>query len=128
MANMNLLVALNTYSDKNASNHPSLQNFKWDRDVVGFQATNPASLSLTIPASGSVTVFTSAAKKFIYIESSDDANLTINGAAAPILIKPFVINTLKNPSMFMLKADMASLVIANPSTTAAITVFVVHSE
>lgn len=127
MANMNLLVALNTYSDANASNNPNLSNFKWSRDIVGFPVSNPVSQVLTLAPGASVTIFTSAAKKFVYVESDFDVNLAINGGSA-LTLKPYVINTSKVPGTFMLKSAFTALVITNPSGTDTANVFVAHAE
>lgn len=48
MSKLNLQFFLNTYSDTNASNAPSLQNFKWTRNINGLAASNPESLGFTL--------------------------------------------------------------------------------
>jgi hypothetical protein len=126
MAFMNLLVFLSSYSDPKGSNSPALSNFKWSREIDGLQVSNPSSQVLTIPANGSATVFTGAQKKFLYVESDLQANLTVNGSA--ISIKPYVINTSTKPGHFLMGGDVNSLVIANPSTTDSITVFIASAE
>lgn len=122
MAVLNLLIFLNAYSDKKPSNSPRLQNVKWSRDLTGLTVSNPGSQEYTLEASGSVTV---SGKKFVYVESAQEVELTINGGD-PIVLKPFVIGTTKHPGVFMLHADIASLVITNPSATEEAEV-IVHS-
>jgi hypothetical protein len=118
MANMNLLVLLSTYSDKKASNSPSLSNFKWSRDIPGISADNPSSQNHTMAAAAVLSVFTGASKKLLYIESDQEVELTINGGD-PITLKPVVINTSKYPGMLLLSADIASLSIENVSAEEA---------
>ena len=48
MPNFNFLVFLNSYSDSNSSNNPSLNNFKWDREVDGLSANNPHSSAFSL--------------------------------------------------------------------------------
>lgn len=48
MPNLNLLVFLNSYSDPNSSNNPSLSNFKWDREINGLSVENPQSLAFSL--------------------------------------------------------------------------------
>jgi hypothetical protein len=122
MATMNLLVFLNAYSDKKPSNSPRLSNIKWSRDLTGLSVSNPSSQEYTLAASGAATL---SNKKFVYIESSEELELTINGGD-PITIKPFVVNTTTFPGVFMLHAEITSLVITNPSSTEEASV-IVHS-
>lgn len=122
MATLNLLVFLNAYSDKKPSNSPRLSNIKWSRDLTGLTVANPGSQEYTIAAEGDVTL---TGKKFVYIESASEVELTINGGD-PITLKPFVVNTTVFPGVFMLHADISSLVITNPSTEDEVEV-IVHS-
>ena len=48
MPNLNFLVFLNSYSDPNSSNDPSLNNFKWDREINGLPVSNPLSQAFTL--------------------------------------------------------------------------------
>lgn len=127
MAIFNFFLQLNTYSDSKANNAPNLSNFKWVRDISGVSVSNPSSQTFTIPASTSLTVFASAAKKFIYVEASQNANVAVNGNAA-MLLKPFVIGSATQPGTLFLKMDVTGLVISNPSTTDELVVFVAAAE
>lgn len=122
MATLNLLVFLNAYSDKKPSNSPRLSNIKWSRDLTGMVVENPGSQEYTLAASGTVTI---EGKRFIYIESADAVTLTVNGGD-PIALTPFVVGTTVFPGIFMLRADIDSLVITNTSATLEADV-VVHS-
>lgn len=48
MPNLNFLVFLNAYSDRNPSNAPSRNNFKWGRDLNSLSVENPYSLEFTL--------------------------------------------------------------------------------
>lgn len=57
MPNLNLLVFLNSYSDPNSSNNPSLSNFKWDREMNGLSCSNPQSLAFSLAPGESRVLF-----------------------------------------------------------------------
>lgn len=57
MSKLNFLVYLNTYSDKSASNNPSLSNFKWAREITGIPASNPISEAFSLAPGESKTIF-----------------------------------------------------------------------
>lgn len=57
MSKLNLLVHLNAYQDQNPSNNPSMNNYKWNRDIQGIDIDEPESKSLSLPAGQSVTIF-----------------------------------------------------------------------
>jgi len=48
MSVLNLLVYLNASSDPQASNSPSLGNFKWSRDASGLSVRNPESIAFSL--------------------------------------------------------------------------------
>lgn len=48
MSNFNFLIFLNSYSDANSSNAPSLSNFKWARETNGLSVNNPQSLAFSL--------------------------------------------------------------------------------
>lgn len=48
MPNMNFLVFLNSFSDSNPSNNPSLSNVKWDREINGLPVSNPSSQAYSL--------------------------------------------------------------------------------
>lgn len=128
MAFLNYFLQFKSFADKKPSNSPNLTNMNWVRDVQGVPVENQSAQVITIPASGSVTVFTAAAKKFAYVEADADLEVTVNGAAAPLTIKPVVIGTSSAPGSFLINAALASLVLHNPSTTDEVSVFVAHAE
>ena len=127
MAYLNYFLQFKAFADKNPSNSPNLTVMDWVRDVQGVAVVNQSSQYLTILASGSVTVFTSASKKFLYLETSANVNAAINGAA-PLTVSPLTIGSSVSPGSLLLTCALTSLVITNPSSTDAITVFVASAE
>lgn len=57
MPTLNFLVFLNAYSDSNPSNAPSLNNFKWDREVNGLAVGNPQGLPFTLAPGETKSLF-----------------------------------------------------------------------
>lgn len=57
MSKLNFLVYLNTYSDKSASNNPSLSNFKWAREITGIPASNPISEAFSLAPGETKEIF-----------------------------------------------------------------------
>jgi hypothetical protein len=127
MAFLNYFLQFKAFADKNTSNSPNLTNMNWVRDVKGVTVNNQSSQVLTIPASGSVTVFTGATKKFAYVESDENLNVAINGAAA-LQIKPLVVGTSTEPASLLVTATLTSLVLTNPSSTDPVSVFIASAE
>jgi hypothetical protein len=113
MSRLYLSIFLSTYSDKRASNATSLNNFKWNRDINGIDATNPASRAFVVDATSSLTLFDDAeAKKLVYIESDQEVELTINGETA-LTLKPVIINDSKFPGIFLQTSDITSIAVNN---------------
>lgn len=54
---MNLLIHINAYQDKNATNNPTLNNFKWLKDIQGIDAAEPESRSLNLNSNQEVELF-----------------------------------------------------------------------
>lgn len=48
MSKLNILLYLNAYEDRQASNSPNRSNFKWERNINSIFANNPVSLELTL--------------------------------------------------------------------------------
>ena len=57
MSNMNLLIHINAYQDSEGTNNPSLNNFKWQRDIQGITVHEPESRSLKLQSGQSVELF-----------------------------------------------------------------------
>lgn len=57
MSTLNLTVFLQAINDAKPSNAPSLQPFRWNRDIIGQTVQNPANLPLTLVPGQSVTLF-----------------------------------------------------------------------
>lgn len=70
MSKLNILVHLNAYQDENATNNPSRNNFKWNRDVQGIDVSEPSSQSMTLAAGQVATLFSGT------VATSADATTT----------------------------------------------------
>lgn len=57
MSKINILLALNSYADSNATNSPSLNHFRWARDFQGIAVDNPQSSQFSLAAGESKTLF-----------------------------------------------------------------------
>jgi hypothetical protein len=57
MSKLNLLIALNAYSDLNPSNYPSQNVSKWTRDLQGIDITKPVSSSIQLAAGQTLSLF-----------------------------------------------------------------------
>jgi len=57
MAKLNMNIYLNCYEDEASSNNPSLNNFRWFRQLSGLAADRPISLSFTLAPGESRTLF-----------------------------------------------------------------------
>ncbi|MDD5650766.1 MAG: hypothetical protein PHF86_10200 [Candidatus Nanoarchaeia archaeon] len=84
MNNLNLLVAINAYSDTNPSNNPTLNNTKWSRNLIGIDVNNTESHNITLSAGQGTSLFSGA------IPLSSDATTTWN-----IILKSGTTNTYK---------------------------------
>lgn len=84
MSKLNFLVSLNTYSDPNASNAPSLNNFKWTRDIGGIPVSNPISSELSLAPGESKILF-----------SGSRTLLSDNTTNYSLTLKPLSSNTYK---------------------------------
>lgn len=127
MAFLNYFLQFKAFSDKKPSNSPNLTNMNWVRDVQGIAVNNQSSQVFTIPASGSITVFSSATKKFLYVEADANLRLTINGATA-LTIAPVVIGSSSQPGSFLMNGALTALILTNPSSTDPVDVFVASAE
>lgn len=57
MSKLNLIVHVNAYQDNCATNNPSQNNFKWNRDLQGVDISEPTSQSISLPAGQSLSLF-----------------------------------------------------------------------
>lgn len=127
MSYFNYFFQLNSFSDRISSSSPNLTNFNWIRDIQGVVVNNPSSQSFTMAPSTSITVFTAATKKFLYVETDKDLALTINGISG-LVIKPVVVGSSVQPGTFLFNSTLTALIITNSSTTDTASVFVASAE
>jgi len=57
MGKLNILAHLNAYKDSNPSNNPSLNSFKWTREIQGVSANKPQSIEFCLAPGESKTLF-----------------------------------------------------------------------
>lgn len=82
MSNFSFSFYLNAYSDSNASNAPSRNNFKWMRNINGLPVSNPTSVAFELAPGESRTLF------------SGTRTLSQDGTTEySISLKPFTSNT-----------------------------------
>lgn len=92
MSKLNLLVHLNNYEDSSSSNNPSLNNFKWTREITGISSDNAKSEVLSLAPGETKTLF------------SGTRTLIKDGTAQyDISLKPLTTNT------YILKAVAGTL-------------------
>ena len=70
MSKMNLLVYINAYKDSTATNNPSMNHVKWDREIQGLNISEPTSKCVDLPAGQSLTLFSGS------VGTSADATTT----------------------------------------------------
>jgi hypothetical protein len=70
MSKMNLLVHLNAYKDQTDTNNPSLNNFKWSRDLQQLSISEPESKCINLPPGQSANLFSGT------VSTSADATTT----------------------------------------------------
>lgn len=131
MSKLNISINLNTYSDRRASNAPSLVNFKWNRTINGIDAENPTGMTVTLAASETRTLFDGETpKKFIYLETDGEISYIANDNSGenPDTIKPIVINDSIMPGILLRSSDINKLVVTNLSSTKDVTIFLAVVE
>jgi hypothetical protein len=57
MSKMNVLVYLNAYKDSNPTNNPSMNSFKWQREIQGVSANKPQSIEFALAPGESRVMF-----------------------------------------------------------------------
>jgi hypothetical protein len=127
MAKLNIFVSLKAYSDSKPSNSPNFENFKWVREINGYSIAGAVSQMVDIPANSSLTLFTGANKKLVYLECSAQVQAAYNGAS-PETIKPVVVGSNTFPGINLKTSDISSLTVTNPSLTDAVTIFLATVE
>lgn len=94
MPNLNFLVFLNSYSDSNPSNNPSLSNFKWDRALKGFPCNNPQSLAFTLAPGESRSLFNGS--RTLAQDNSTQYSISIKPLTSNTYVLSAVAGTLPN--------------------------------
>ena len=84
---------------------------------IEFESSSPLALQTVIPGVNSIVVYDSA-KRYIYIESNQELDVTINGVTLPSII-PFQSGNNDYPGIFELSSIIYSLSLTNRSTQQA---------
>ena len=92
MNKLNLLVHLNGYQDTNASNNPSQNFFKWQRDLQGINIDEPTSKSITLPAGQTTSLFSGS------VDTDADGTTTWNIALKSGTSQTYVISKASGTS------------------------------
>ena len=85
MSNLNLLVHLNAYEDSSDTNSPTLNNWKWHRDLQAITISEPASMSVKLPAGQSLSLFSGTVSTSDDITTTFDINLKSGSSIAYII-------------------------------------------
>jgi hypothetical protein len=83
MSKMNVLVYLNAYKDSNPSNNPSMNNFKWIREIQGLSAEKPESIEFTLAPGESKTMFDG--QRTLSSDSTTTYSLTLKAGSIYVL-------------------------------------------
>ena len=70
MSKLNLLVHINAYEDSNDTNNPTLNNYRWHRDIQAITISESTSKSVKLPAGQSLSLFSGS------VSTSDDITTT----------------------------------------------------
>lgn len=82
---MNILIALNAYEDKNASNSPTRNYFKWQTEISGAEASKPKSEELFLAPGESRTLFNGARTLSQDITTQYSISLKVNTSNTYVL-------------------------------------------
>ena len=110
---MNLVVDLKGYDGTNTGTCDS--NFKRNAQYIGISLTNETVQEVSVSAAATLELFnviTANAKKFIYLESSGECDITVNGVLESS-IKPIVIGDSTKRGIFLKSSDLEIVSITN---------------
>jgi hypothetical protein len=113
---MNLSIDLKGYEGDKANTCRS--KFTMHNEYIGIDTSDETIQTVTIEAATSKTLFSVAtidAKKFIYLESSAECDIIVNGASEST-IKPIVIGDSAKKGVFLKSSDIESVEITNNGT------------
>jgi len=83
MSKMNVFVYLNAYKDSNPSNNPSMNNFKWIRELQGLSAKEPQSIEFTLAPGESKVMFDG--QRALLSDSTTTYSLTLQAGSIYVL-------------------------------------------
>lgn len=110
---MNLVIDLMGYDGNNANTCNA--NFKRNAQYIGIDTQNATVEEVTVAAGDTKTLFsvlTAEAKKFIYLETTQECDISVNGIAEST-VKPIVINDSVKSGVYFKSSDIESVAITN---------------
>jgi len=116
MSKMNIMIDIKGYNGSNANTCNS--NFSKNAQYVGIDTSDENVISTIVAASSTKSLFsvaTADAKKFIYLETSAECDIIVNGVTESS-IKPIVINDSVKNGIFLKSSDIESVDITNNGT------------
>lgn len=116
MSKLNLLIDLNGYEGSNANTcNP---NFSRNAQVTGIDTSEEIIQEITVSASSTKLLFdvTGSAKKLLYLESTLECDIIVNGVTESS-IKPIVIGDTTSNGIYFKSSDIETLSITNNDAT-----------
>ena len=116
MSKMNLTIDLKGYEGSNTNTCRS--NFTVHNEYVGIDLSDETLQKVTVEGSSTKTLFsvaTADAKKFIYLETSAECDIIVNGTTEST-IKPIIVGDTAKKGVFFKSSDIESIDITNNGT------------
>jgi hypothetical protein len=118
MPKCNFQFFINGYNDLNQSTAPSLNLFRWTREINGVPYIVEKSQQIQVPITTTSANLVSTPASFIYLESDVQVSVIYNGGTAMVLT-PFQINGTTQPAVFFMAGPATSLTVTNSGTATA---------
>lgn len=116
MSKMNLFIDLKGYEGDNFNSCRA--SFNKNSQYLGIDISEETIQEVTVAASSTKTLFsvlTADAKKFIYLESTGECDLTVN-SILETTIKPLIINNSTKNAVYLRTSDIESIDVTNNSS------------
>lgn len=126
---MNIILDLKGYDGTNANTCSS--NFRKGVQYIGINTSEEIIQEVTIPAASTVTLFTvpnADAKKLIYLESTAECDVGINGGAEVTTVKPVIVGSTVNRGIYLASIELETVDITNNDVTNEIKVYFITAK
>jgi len=112
MSKMNLLIDLKGYTGDNANSCRS--NFNKNTQIIGLETSEEIIQEVTVAASSTVLLFdvTGSAKKLIYLESTKECDIVLNGTTEDT-INPLVVGTSIFNGVYLKSSSIETVSVIN---------------